>query len=172
LKLNTIAIGKPERIEKQLIALRKLNGKEGKEALKILESKKDVMTPAQQKQYDDIKEIMKYSRGAIGYEENSTFERAIEATINHEMAHALLHSSGIDKYEDSDFRKDVNEMTKLTLNSDYKYKLSEYGCNPKGALKILNPEETWAELYAAYRFHEDENIHPDALKLMKKWLDR
>lgn len=172
LKLNTISIGKPDRIERQLNAARKLHGKEGKEILAILESKRDIMTPAQQKQYDDIKEVMKYSRGGIGYEEDSTPERAIEATINHEMAHALLHSSGIDKYEDSDFRKDVNEMTKLTLNSEYKYKLSEYGCNPKGPMKMLNPEETWAELYAAYRFHEDENIHPDALKLMKKWLDR
>lgn len=174
LEINTIAIGNFKKIESSLEAGRKLNGPMGKDLMTQLESHIGSMTESQMRTYDDIKETLKYSRAAVGYEVDSNPERCLQSTINHETAHMLeKHGKyGYDQPQHEEFRNAIREMAKITVNSDYKYKLSSYGCKDSEGIfhRSADPDETFAELYSAYRFHEDDNIHPDVLKLMKHWL--
>lgn len=182
LVINTIAVGNFKKIDASLEAGRKLNGQIGSDMMKTLESHVSTMTEVQKRQYADIKEFMKYPRCAIGYETNSNPERALVASVNHETAHMLdRHGKyGYDTPQHDEFKQAIRDMAKITFNSEYKYKLSSYGCKgiyrsrlPGGDYEKeghADPDETFAELYSAYRFHEDDNIHPDVLKMLKKYL--
>jgi hypothetical protein len=181
LELNTIAIGNFKKIDATIAAGKELNSKIGSSEMKMLDANAATMTPVQKLQYNDIKEFMKYPRGAVGYEIDSNPERALISSINHEIAHMLEKHGryGYDTPQHEEFRNAIREMANITVNSSYKYKLSAYGCKgnyrdrqPDGSWSEphADPEETFAELYSAYRFHEDDKIHPDVLKMLKKWL--
>lgn len=181
LKINTTAVGNFKKIDASLEAGRKLNGSVGKDLMKTLEKHAATMTPVQKQTYEDIKEIVKYSRACVGYEPDSNPERGLQSTVNHEVAHMLpkMGKYGYDTPQHEEFLGAIREMAKITVESDYKYKLSSYGCHgkyrsrtPDGSFGEPHADhnETFAELYSAYRFHEDDNIHPDALKLLKKYL--
>jgi len=171
LEINTIAMGNMNKIKEGIKIGYELYKGKGQEMMKELEQKADMMTPAQKKKFEDLKETMKYSRDVVGHEPDSTPERLIEATINHEFAHSLSSRGeyGYDTPKHDEFVKEQKRVSELTLNSDYKYKLSSYGCHPKGPFGA-DKDETFAEMYAAYRFHEDDNLHPEALTFFKKYL--
>ena len=175
LLINTIAVGNFKKIDVALDAGRKLNGQVGKDALKTLEEHKDKMNDRQKRIYNDIKETLKYSRGCVGYEVDSTPERALQATLNHEAGHMLENYGkyAYDTPQHDEFREVVYKIAKITKDSEeYRYKLSSYGCKDTSGIfnRVADPHETFAEVYAAYRFNEDDNIHPDALKLLKQYL--
>jgi hypothetical protein len=176
LEFNTIAMGNFKKLTKELDAAKELKGKTGTSALETLQNNYDKMDAAQKRQFEHIKEYVKYERGGVGAEIGSTPERMIQANINHEFAHDLLRHGrlGYDSPQHKEFTDDVEEMAEMTKESDYKYKLSSYGCLPNktglGGFSAGQNEETFAELYAAYRFYEDDKIRPEVLSMMKKWL--
>ncbi len=175
LRINTLSMGNMEKIKKGIQEGKELYHGKGQEMMKELEQNVNSMTPAQKKKFDSLKDAMKYSRDVVGHETDTTPERMIEATINHEIAHTLAYRGkyGYDTPQHEEFLEGQKRIAEVTLNSDYRYKLSSYGCKAKDTGLFHYPvdkEETFAELYSAYRFHEDDNLHPEALAFFKKYL--
>lgn len=173
LLVNTIAVGNFKKIDASLAVGKQLREKFASES-HIIEANIEKLDKLQQATYKNIKEALKYSRDCVGYELDSTPERALTATINHEVAHNLSKRGkyGYDTPQHDEFMKEYRQVAKTTINSDYKYKLSSYGCQEKQGIFIrpVDLEETFAEMYAAWRFKEDDNLHPDAIKFFKKYL--
>lgn len=172
LELNTVNIGNNKKVQELIDKAASFRDENGLGLMKELEqmNTNGRLDDHGKFLYGVLQEAQKYSREGVGYEKNSTPERAIEATINHEFGHMMLRDGG-KFYNNNEFKNDMKAITINTLESDYKYKLSSYGGGVRTkTITFGTQEECFCEMYAAWRFFEDENLHPNAIKFFQKYL--
>jgi hypothetical protein len=133
--------------------------------LQVIEDRKQQrpLNENERKAYEQIKTQMKYRVSGEG--EDLPPEKLIQASVDHELAHYMYQvpKVGQNAEQHQQMVNEIDKIINLTKNSNYKYLLSSYaGENPI-------PEETWAEIYAAYRLGEKQYLHPEVIKFFKKW---
>jgi hypothetical protein len=157
LELNTISMGTKDKFEATMKDQSRFYGKEGREAVDFLKSKTTELSPRDQMFLKAADTRLKYSRELVGND--------IESVIQHECMHNFSKGYHIkDDAERETFRKERDRATGLSLNSEYKYKISAYGGE-----SFYKSDEHLAESYVAYNKGEYENIHPEMLSFFRKW---